>query len=280
MNNTTLETKAEIVQAYLDLHKNEFFPRPSDDTILANMIGGVYGECRCENAETGVYEIEISASDSKTGNPILFDFRHLEREAKMNDPLGGIYRSRYCQFDKYNTDGYTAKQLDELNRRADKALNGIDLDDPDSAGEVQDICEKILTTYDNQLAFQTWKLGTRYSPGRPWKIDIFLSLDDLLVEFDSLKTDGPEISIGLFRGDEAITMSRRHFYTYHPESEIENVKVEYAVGCRETGDIINVFPERTQAIKAVEEYEQNDTDEGTFEPDFYSYWAVADTTTI
>ena len=40
----------EIVEAYLDLHKKEFFPRPSDGTILSNMIGGVYGECRCENA--------------------------------------------------------------------------------------------------------------------------------------------------------------------------------------------------------------------------------------
>jgi len=73
-----MNNKAKTVQAYLDLHKNEFFPRHSDDTILSNMIGGVYGECRCENAETGLYEIEISASDSKSGNPVLFDFRHLE----------------------------------------------------------------------------------------------------------------------------------------------------------------------------------------------------------
>ena len=70
-----LNTKSEIVQAYLDLHKNEFFPRPTDETIFNNIIGGLYGECRCENGE---YEIEISSSDSKSGNPVLFDFRHLE----------------------------------------------------------------------------------------------------------------------------------------------------------------------------------------------------------
>lgn len=70
-----MKNKAEIVQAYLDLHKDEFFPRPSDETIFNNIIGGLYGECRCENGE---YEIEISSSDSKSGNPVLFDFRHLE----------------------------------------------------------------------------------------------------------------------------------------------------------------------------------------------------------
>ena len=73
-----MKNKAEIVQAYLDLHKDEFFPRPTDETIFNNMIGDVYGECRTENAETGLYEIEISSSDSKSGNPVLFDFRHLE----------------------------------------------------------------------------------------------------------------------------------------------------------------------------------------------------------
>jgi hypothetical protein len=164
------------------------------------------------------------------------------------------------QFTKYNTDGwdiYTANQLDELNRRADKALNGIDLDDPDSAGEVEHICEKILTAFDNE---QTWKLGTRYSTRRPWEIEIFSSLDDLLVEFNSLSTDGPEISIDLFIGD----------------APIENVKVEYTVGCRETGTIFDVFPEIDRAKKAIIDFEKSDTDAGNFEPDFYSYWAVAD----
>jgi hypothetical protein len=72
---TKFYTQKETVQAYLDLHKNEFFPRPNDNTIMANMIGGVYGECRCENESTGLYEIEISAEDSNSGNPILFLFR-------------------------------------------------------------------------------------------------------------------------------------------------------------------------------------------------------------
>ena len=74
-----MHNKTEIVKGYLDLHKDEFFPRPSDDTILANMIGGVYGECRADfdpvlNTETGLYEIEIAASDSKSGGPELFTF--------------------------------------------------------------------------------------------------------------------------------------------------------------------------------------------------------------
>ena len=74
-----MNKKTEIVKAYLDLHKEEFSPRPSDETIFNNMIGDVYGECRCENAETGEYEIEISASDSKSGNSVLFDFQYLEK---------------------------------------------------------------------------------------------------------------------------------------------------------------------------------------------------------
>jgi len=162
------------------------------------------------------------------------------------------------QFNKYNTDGYTSNQLDELNRRADEALNAIDLDDPDSAGEVDHVCEKILTTFDDE---QSWKLGTRYSPRRPWEIEIFSSLDNLLVEFDSLSTDGPEITIDLFIGD----------------AKIENVKVDYAVGCRETGDIYEVFPERAQAIKAIIDFEKSDKAEGVFEPEFYAFWGVPDT---
>ena len=167
------------------------------------------------------------------------------------------------QFTKHNTDGwdtYTAKQLEELNRRADLALATIDLDDPDSAGEVDHICEKILTAFDNE---QSWQLGTRYSPGR-WETEVFDSLDEVLAAVDNLKTDGPEISISLFRGD----------------TPIENVKIEYAVGCRETGDIIEFFVEIDQAKNAIIDFEKSDTDEGTFEPDFYSYWAVADTSTI
>ena len=110
----------------------------------------------------------------------------------------------------------------------------------------------------------TWKLGTRYSPRRPWETEVFDSLDEVLAAVDNLKTDGPEISISLFRGD----------------TPIENVEIEYAVGCRETGDIIDFFVEIDQAKNAIIDFEKSDTDEGTFEPDFYSYWAVADTSTI
>tara|TARA_R110000824_G_scaffold386290_1_gene581169 strand:- start:16 stop:294 length:279 start_codon:yes stop_codon:yes gene_type:complete len=70
-----MKNKQETVQAYLDLHKNEFFPLPDYESVFTNMIGGVYGECRCENEKTGLYEIEISASETKSGNPVLFMFR-------------------------------------------------------------------------------------------------------------------------------------------------------------------------------------------------------------
>ena len=70
-----MKNKKETVQAYLDLHKNEFFPMPDYETVFANMIGDVYGECRCENEKTGLYEIEISANETKSGNPVLFTFR-------------------------------------------------------------------------------------------------------------------------------------------------------------------------------------------------------------
>ena len=168
------------------------------------------------------------------------------------------------QFNKYNTDGYSDPQLTELNRRADLALATIDREDPDSGGEVQDVCEKILTAFDNELAFETWHLGTRYSPRRPWETEVFDSLDEVLAAVDNLKTDGPEITIDLFIGDTAI----------------ENVKVDYAVGCRETGDIIEFFVEIDQAKNAIIDFEKSDADEGILEPDFYSYWAVADTSTI
>ena len=68
-------SKKQTVQEFLNLHKNEFFPLPDYQTVFANMIGNVYGDCRCENEKTGLYEIEISANESTSGNPVLFTFR-------------------------------------------------------------------------------------------------------------------------------------------------------------------------------------------------------------
>jgi|TARA_R110000824_G_C14914205_1_gene646985 hypothetical protein len=65
----------DIAQEYLDLHKDPFYPHPSLTAVFNNIIGGVYGECRCENEKTGLYEIEINSSDSKSGHPVLFMFR-------------------------------------------------------------------------------------------------------------------------------------------------------------------------------------------------------------
>ena len=92
---TKFYTQKETVQAYLDLHKNEFFPRPSDNTIMANMIGGVYGECRCENESTGLYEIAsgvqmpVSAWEHlKNGGAVTVSGRRysdLKKQGENND---------------------------------------------------------------------------------------------------------------------------------------------------------------------------------------------------
>jgi len=63
------------------------------------------------------------------------------------------------KFTKYNTDGYTANQIDELNRRATLVLSVIDLDDTDTDTEVKHIYEKIVTTYDNELAIVSEFIG-------------------------------------------------------------------------------------------------------------------------
>jgi len=120
-----------------------------------------------------------------------------------------------------------------------------------------------INSFD-ELAEETWQLGTRYSSTHCWETEIYSSLDEVLVEVDNIKTDCPEITISLFRGD----------------TPIDTVEIEYAVGCRETGDIIDTFPEIDQAKKALDDYEKADTDEGIFKAKFYAYWAVPDTSTI
>tara|TARA_R100000908_G_C3693499_1_gene106884 strand:- start:68 stop:415 length:348 start_codon:yes stop_codon:yes gene_type:complete len=73
-----MRNKKETVQAFLDLHKNEFLPMPDYVTIFSNMIGGVYGECRQVFDDKQLYELEISGDETKSGNPVLFTFRDFQ----------------------------------------------------------------------------------------------------------------------------------------------------------------------------------------------------------
>ena len=43
----------------------------------------------------------------------------------------------------------------------------------------------------------------------------------------------------------------------------------WATRVRETGDVIDLFPSREEAEARIEEYEEEDRREGTYEPDFY-----------
>ena len=151
---------------------------------------------------------------------------------------------------------------------ADRVLASF-LEDVHSGGHIE--VSRSFTVSKNpeinnfdELAEETWQLGTRYSSTPHWETEIFTSLDEVLVEVGNLKANGPEISISLFRGD----------------TPIDSVEIEYAVGCRETGDIIDIFQDIDQAKKAINDFEKSDTEEGTFEAEFYAYWAVPDTATI
>lgn len=73
-----MKNNVETVQAFLDLHKNEFLPMPDYVTIFSNMIGGVYGECRRVSDNQNLYELEISGNETKSGNPVLFTFRDFQ----------------------------------------------------------------------------------------------------------------------------------------------------------------------------------------------------------
>ena len=74
--------KIEIAQNFVDMHKDNnidnwqplqvFEQTKKLETIYDNLINGVYGEVR-ENS-FGEYEIEISGNESKSGNPIVFEW--------------------------------------------------------------------------------------------------------------------------------------------------------------------------------------------------------------
>lgn len=73
-----MKNKKETVEAYMACHKEGVWyvdPMPHYETVFANMVGGVYGECRAVLEDAGVYEIEISGSETESGHPTLFLFR-------------------------------------------------------------------------------------------------------------------------------------------------------------------------------------------------------------
>jgi len=135
-----MKNKKETVQAYLDLHKNEFFPMPDYETVFANMIGDVYGECRCENEKTGLYEIEISANETKSGNPVLFTFRdHDHTPASYQWQIG--YDSENTPafgLDVFDDEQQAEDRAQELNTKGEKGIS--------------------LTKLENNAAVDVWKL--------------------------------------------------------------------------------------------------------------------------
>jgi ribosomal protein S6E (S10) len=71
----------QIVNEYIALHKAFDFDGRDHETVLAKMLGDVYGECRVVDDETGEYEIEIRGSESRSGNPVVFTFVDPEYES-------------------------------------------------------------------------------------------------------------------------------------------------------------------------------------------------------
>jgi len=85
-----LDAKIEIARKFVDAHCYGLdawmpkFTNPSmhDDAALIqiyyDMIGDLYGECRMLDGSE--FEIEIPASDSHSGYPILFNFESIGDE--------------------------------------------------------------------------------------------------------------------------------------------------------------------------------------------------------
>jgi len=55
------------------------------------------------------------------------------------------------QFNKYNTHGYSDTQLDKMNDIYSAAIEGIDIDDPDSDIELKYLSESILREMENEI---------------------------------------------------------------------------------------------------------------------------------
>ena len=70
--------KIAIAQEYVDLHKEFDIPLGGGDEGLADIFESLYrchfGEARLIDCDTGEYEVEIGSHETKSGNPILFNF--------------------------------------------------------------------------------------------------------------------------------------------------------------------------------------------------------------
>jgi len=85
-----MKTKTEIANDFILLHKeidrDAWVPfHLSGDAkleqIFNNILQGLYG--RCEELESGEYEIEIDSHDSRSGNSVLFYFVDPDYEEKV-----------------------------------------------------------------------------------------------------------------------------------------------------------------------------------------------------
>ncbi len=77
-NNVRIAQKKRetIAQAFKEAHSYDLDDWGiSLDTIYWNLIGGLYGDVEACDMGEGVtnYIVEISGTESKTGNPIIFD---------------------------------------------------------------------------------------------------------------------------------------------------------------------------------------------------------------
>jgi hypothetical protein len=80
-----VKSTEQIVDSYIALHKSFDFNGSDHDSVLAKMLGDVYGECRVIDDEIGEYEIEVSSHDSRSGNPVVFTFVDPEYEGENNE---------------------------------------------------------------------------------------------------------------------------------------------------------------------------------------------------
>ena len=73
MNN---EQRRQVAREFKALHKSEFFPEFNDLNIYYNLRGGLYGTLDLFDANDPESDhiIEISSSDSASGNPRHFYF--------------------------------------------------------------------------------------------------------------------------------------------------------------------------------------------------------------
>ena len=104
-NTQNAQLKIDIAKEYVALHKEFDVPHDgSDDAyhrIYHNIYGCLYGSVELTDEETGEYEVEISSLDTKTGNPILFNFIDPDYKAYTQFPF----------ITEMKSEGFTHKQI-------------------------------------------------------------------------------------------------------------------------------------------------------------------------